>query len=260
MTRPFVPRPGAVFSADIAVPEHAREVAFYGRVLSTGASPLWRQDDLMNNVGLPVIGLGAASPEYASLPLQWMPHLQVTDVAASAQRAVDGGGRILMQSEDGSAWAVLLDPEGAAFGLVPIPTAMAQVAAALPDPPAGPVGRIAWIDQTVAAPDAACRYYADVLGCVAGEAPDGIDAAWVLHGEDGTPVAGFREAGGDEAVPPVWMLHLPVGDLDESLRRVDAGGGRRLGSGRGPSGSVVYVVDPVGAAFALCRTAPPEEP
>lgn len=254
MTHPFVPRPGAVFSADIAVPEHAREVAFYGRVLSTGAAPLWRTDDLMNNVGMPVIGLGAASPEYASLPLQWMPHLQVTDVAASAQRAVEGGGRVLMQSEDGSAWAVLLDPQGAAFGLVPIPSAetMAQVAAALPDPPTGPVGRIAWIDQTVADPQGACRYYADVLGCVAGEAPGGIDAACVLHGEDGTPVAGFRTASGDEAVPPVWTIHLPVADLDESLRRVDEGGGRRLGSGRGPWGRVVYVTDPVGAVCALC--------
>ncbi len=32
MTEPFVPRVGAVFSADIAVPEHEREVRFSSRV------------------------------------------------------------------------------------------------------------------------------------------------------------------------------------------------------------------------------------
>jgi hypothetical protein len=63
MNNPFVPRVGAVFSADIAVPEHGREVRFYSRVLSTGANPLWWEEDLMNNLGMPIIGLGALSEE-----------------------------------------------------------------------------------------------------------------------------------------------------------------------------------------------------
>jgi len=59
VTNHFVPRVGAVFSADIAVPEHEREVRFYSRVLSTGEHPLWRAEVLMNNLGMPIIGLGA---------------------------------------------------------------------------------------------------------------------------------------------------------------------------------------------------------
>ena len=70
----------AVHSADIAVPEHERELRFYASVLTTGDAPLWRAESLMNNLGMPVIGLGAQSPEYSSLPLQWMPHIQVADV------------------------------------------------------------------------------------------------------------------------------------------------------------------------------------
>ena len=57
MSDPFVPAAGAVLSADIAVPEHEREVRFYSGVLSTGEIPLWRED-LMNNLGMPIIGLG----------------------------------------------------------------------------------------------------------------------------------------------------------------------------------------------------------
>ena len=86
MSDSLVPRVGGILSADIAVPEHEREVRFYSRVLSTGENPLWRED-LMNNLGMPIIGLGARIPEYAHLPLQWMPHIQVADVAASVERA-----------------------------------------------------------------------------------------------------------------------------------------------------------------------------
>ena len=79
MSDAFAPRVGGILSADIAVPGHEREVRFYSRVLGTGESPLWRED-LMNNLGMPVIGLGARSAEYAHLPLQWTPHIQVADV------------------------------------------------------------------------------------------------------------------------------------------------------------------------------------
>ena len=60
MSDPLVPRVGGILSADIAVPEHESEMRFYSRVLSTGEKPLWRED-LMNNRGMPIIGLGARS-------------------------------------------------------------------------------------------------------------------------------------------------------------------------------------------------------
>ena len=95
MNQSFVPRIGGVFSADIAVPEHAQALRFYSRVLTTGDNPLWRED-LMNNLGMPIIGLGERNEDFAHLPLQWMPHMQVADVAASVQRTLDLGGRVLM--------------------------------------------------------------------------------------------------------------------------------------------------------------------
>lgn len=122
MSSPFKAQVGSVLSADIAVPEHEREMRFYSRVMRTGESPPWRED-MMSNLGFPIIGLGQASEEYAHLPLQWMPHIQVADVAASVERALELGGREVMHAkgDDGSSqWAVLLDPDGAAFGLIPV--------------------------------------------------------------------------------------------------------------------------------------------
>ena len=52
MSDHFAPRVGGVLSADIAVPQHEREMRFYSRVLTTGETPFWRED-LMNNQAPP---------------------------------------------------------------------------------------------------------------------------------------------------------------------------------------------------------------
>ena len=167
----FAPRVGGVLSADIAVPEHDREVRFYSSVLGTGENPLWRED-LMNNLGMPIIGLGPRSAEYAHLPLQWMPHIQVADVAASVERALDLGGSDLMHAKDDdgeSQWAVLLDPNGAAFGTIPVVSAEAIPATeGSASPEAGaPVGRISRLDLTVSDISATRDFYLEVVGCSA---------------------------------------------------------------------------------------------
>jgi uncharacterized protein len=262
MSEPFVPRVGAVFSADIAVPEHEREVRFYSRVLSTGEKPLWRAD-LMNNLGMPIIGLGVRSEEYAHLPLQWMPHIQVADVAASVQRVLDLDGSVLMHSKDDdgkSQWAVLLDPNGAAFGIIPVVPAEAlppSDGAASPDM-AAPVGRICWLDLTVSDASVTRDFYRQVVEWSVQEIEieDGGEGYtdYNMLGEDGNPAAGICHARGSNAdLPPVWMIYMPVGDLAESLRRVEEEGGKVIKAMRGKDGEYMYaaIQDPVGVYLAL---------
>jgi len=257
MSIPFVPRVGGVLSADIAVPEHERELRFYSRVLSTGENPLWRED-LMNNQGMPIIGLGARSAEYADLPLQWMPHIQVADVAGSVERALDLNGRELMhgKDEDGkSQWAVLLDPNGAAFGIIPV---VSPESAPSTEDVSSPVGCIAWLDLTVPDASATRDFYRQVVDWSVQdvEMKDGSKryADYNMLGGDGIPAAGVCHArGANLGLPPVWMIYLPVGDLAESLRLVREGGGKIIKSTRGPDGEYAYaaIQDPVGACLAL---------
>ncbi len=258
----FVPRVGGVLSADIAVPEHERELRFYSRVLGTGENPLWRED-LMNNRGVPIIGLGARSAEYADLPLQWMPHIQVADVAASVERALELNGSELMHGKDdhgASQWAVLLDPNGAAFGIVPVVSAEALPPAegvASPEATAR-MGRISWLDLTVSDASTTRDFYRQVVGWSVQdvEMEDASEryADYNMLGDDGDPAAGICHARGvNRDLPPVWMLYLPVGDLAESLRRVREEGGKVLKATRGTDGEYAYaaVEDPVGACLAL---------
>lgn|SRR5690606_5630821 len=259
MNEQFAARAGAVLSADIAVPEHEREVRFYSRVLSTGDRPLWRED-LMNNMGIPIIGLGARIPEYEALPLQWMPHIQVADVAESVRRASKLGGKVLMHpidDEGRSQWAVLLDPNGAAFGIIPVVPADA-VPAGDGSSGEGSVGRIAWLDLTV--PDAAATrdFYGSVVGWTFEDVSvrDGDEhyADYSMLDADGKSAAGVCHARGVNAgLPPVWLIYLPVGDISESIRRVEEEGGTVVKEIRGKDGKPAFAIvrDSVGAHVAL---------
>lgn len=254
MASPFTPRVGGIVSADIAVPEHERELRFYSRVLTTGETPLWRED-LSNNQGTPIIGLGPTSPDYADLPLQWMPHIQVADVAASAERAVALGGKEVMHGKDDggkSQWAVLVDPNGAGFGVIPLPPAEAMPAV----DDAKTVGHIGWVDLTVADAPATRDFYREVIGWTPEDVAmdDGAYADFNMCGGDGQPAAGVCHARGvNVGLPDVWMLYLSVGDLDESLRRVEAEGGEVIKATKNKEGKNVFaaVKDPIGVCFAL---------
>jgi predicted enzyme related to lactoylglutathione lyase len=227
------------------VPDHERELDFYSKVLTTGRAPLWR-DDLTNNQGAPVIGLGARSPEYEALSLQWMPHFQVADVAASAARTLERGGQELMHArgDDGqSQWAVLADPSGAAFGVIPAVVDESNGAGNLDR-----IGRISWLSLVVPDVSSVCEFYERVVGWSAAAAdteggfemrrPDGVASAEICPMND-------RNAG----IPSVWILSLPVDDFDESLQRVREGGGEIIKEVTGGGHAVIR--DPIGVYIAL---------
>lgn len=245
MRSPFVHGVGGVLSADIAVPDHERILRFYSQILTTGSAPLWR-DNLLNNHGTPVIGLGKRSPEYESLPLQWMPHFQVLDVGTSVDRAVKLGGRELMhgKSENGqSQWAVVVDPDGAAFGLIPV----VEEGAAAEDQ-AETTGRISWLMLVVSDVSSTCDFYEQVVGWSTASA-DG-DGGVEMQRPDGVSAAAICRAGGEnEGIPPVWIITLPVGDFEESLRLVGEGGGEII-KGSVDAGHAI-VRDPAGVCIAL---------
>jgi uncharacterized protein len=262
MSEPFVPRIGGVLSADIAVPDHERMVRFYSRVLTTGKDALWRED-LMNSLGLPVIGVGSRTEEYAHLPVQWMPHIQVADVAHSVQRTQDLGGGVLMHCRDddgNSQWAVLRDANGAAFGIIPVISheAIPSNASGSVDN-AAPAGRIGWLDLTAADAAATRDFYRQVIGWAVRDVmmKDGNVgyADYEMLGDDGAPAAGICHARGVNAeLPPVWLIYLTVADIAESLWRVLNEGGKVVSEARGKDGHFAYATlqDPAGAYFALC--------
>jgi predicted enzyme related to lactoylglutathione lyase len=245
MRNPYYFGVGGVLSADIAVPDHERELGFYSQILTTGRAPLWR-DDLTNNQGTPVIGLGARSPAYEALPLQWTPHFQVSDVAASAARTLELGGQELMHAkgDDGqSQWAVLVDPNGAAFGVIPVVVDESNATDQLES-----IGCISWLSLVVSDVSSMCDFYEQVVGWSAASAD--IEGRFEMLRPDGVAVAAICPMSGDnESIPSVWLLSLPVDDFAESLRQVRKGGGEIVKEMTDAGHAVIR--DPVGVHVAL---------
>ena len=251
MRKTFVHSVGGVLSADIAVPDHERELAFYSKILTTGEAPLWHED-LTNNLGSPVIGLGVRTSEYENLPLQWMPHFQVADVAASAAFAIELGGKEIMHGKDDngqSQWAVLTDQVGAAFGVMPVVACESDTKRQNVR-----LGCISWLSLTVSDALSSRDFYQQVVGW---------NAKSIETGDNEGPVAKFemqidsetaaaeicQNRSEHEGVPSVWLIHLPVDDLVESLRRVSEGGGEVIKEYAESQYAVVR--DPVGVYLAL---------
>ncbi len=263
MSNPFKPSVGVTMSADIAVPKHDKVVQFYAHVLSTGEQPLWQQD-LMNNFGMPIIGIGAQSPEYAELPLQWMPHIQVANVDQSVTQAVALGGSELMLGKDEAGhrqWSVLKDPNGAAFGLVPVvvekmlPQLEGKNAQELAH-----MGCIAWLDLTVDDAQMTRDFYCAVIGWhsddVAMEHEGDSYSDYNMLGGDGQPTAGICHARGVNCnLPAVWLLYLPVGDLPASLKQVKSNGGQIMSQSNNKNGTITQALiqDPIGVNTVLVQ-------
>ena len=251
MRKTFVHSVGGVLSADIAVPDYELEVAFYANILTTGEAPLWR-DDLMNNLGSPVIGLGLRTPDYDNLPLQWMPHFQVADVAASAECAINMGGKELMHSktDDGkSQWAVLVDQVGAAFGVIPV---VAGDSGSTDQNER--FGCISWLSLIVPDVLPSRDFYRDVVGWNAKsiETEEGdVDIRSFEMLVDNEIAAAEICQKRDEhwGIPSAWLIHLPVDDLVESLRRVTEGGGEVICEYTETKFAVIR--DPVGVHLVL---------
>ena len=142
----------------------------------------------------------------------------------------------------------------------PVQEAEETVAAesAAPRGAAAGVGCISWLDLTVQGAATARDFYREVVGWKVEDVgmKDGDDgyADYNMLGGDGNPAAGVCHARGvNLGLPPIWMIYLPVGDLAESLRRVQEEGGKVIKATRRTDGEYAYaaVQDPVGACLAL---------
>lgn len=157
-----------------------------------------------------------------------------------------------------SQWAVLLDPNGAAFGVIPVGPMEMIPGGLAKSGPDRPTGRIAWLDLTVPDAPATRDFYEAVIGWrgeeVAMRDGDESYADYAVLGGAGSATAGICHARGVNAgLPAVWLIYLPVADLEESLHRVEEEGGSVLRVVHGSDGKARYgvVSDPVGACFAL---------
>jgi predicted enzyme related to lactoylglutathione lyase len=231
-------------------PEGARE--FYGKVVGWRVEP-WPPDPSYLMFTAPRGPLGAAVEAREGTPL-WVPYIGTIDVdecIAGAQRL---GGRVQTPATDmpgGGRYAVLIDPQGATFGIYASP-------AAQPEQPPG-IAEFSWHElATTVAPGIAFGFYGALFDWDEIEEHDlGPMGRYLVFGRRGRRLGGMYDKGPERPGPAYWLGYVSIADLEDTVEQAKAAHGSLLaGPMDVPGGDrVAQLMDPYGAFFALHKAA-----
>jgi len=117
------------------------------------------------------------------------------------------------------------------------------------------VGTVGWMDLTVENAQDVKDFYGEVVGWSASDVDMGGYSDFCMNTPDaGITVAGICHARGSNAgLPAQWLMYITVEDLDASVDRVEALGGKVIAGPKdmGSQGRYCVIEDPAGAVAAL---------
>ena len=116
------------------------------------------------------------------------------------------------------------------------------------------VGKISWIDLTVDDAESVRDFYCEVVGWQAQEHDMGAYSDFEIKTPaGGESITGICHARGPNAnIPSQWLIYINVADVDESVSRCLALGGKVLDGPRMMGENRFCVIqDPAGAVVAL---------
>lgn len=228
-----------------------REIArnFYGSVCGWRFAGDNEYAEIIGGAGGRIGGIMTRPPEAEAMPNMWLGYIGVEDVEIAIDRLQTGGGALQKGPHAISGvgrWAVVQDPQGAAFYL--FEPAKPESGVAL-TPAAG------WHELYSPQPEEALSFYCAQFGFEPDEVMD-----MGAHGK----YRMFRDRRGERAIggimslpapdcPAMWNFYFLVPSVAAAAEKIPATGGKvRMGPMQVPGGSwVLQGVDPLGASFAL---------
>lgn len=250
--------PGTPSWADTSQPDPQSAVEFYTGLFGWEAEDGMPEDEqgqyfLCRLGGRNVAAISSQMPEAPPIPV-WNTYITVEDADATAAKAKEAGGNVLMEPFDvmeAGRMAVVADPAGAVFCVW---QPKEEPGARLVNEP----GTLSWNELATRDPDGAKEFYGVLFGWSANPMDFGEVSytVWQLDGADGeSGVGGMIPMTGHqwpEDLPPHWMVYFAVEDTD-------AAAGKALGLGGKvvvepfdtPAGKIAVLNDPSGAAFSI---------
>jgi uncharacterized protein len=206
----------------------------------------------------PVAGFMALPAEVpAEVPSHWILYIGTRDVDATADAAVRAGGSILKAPGDmkgAGRYAVLKDPQGAAFAIIDPENARPEVQG-----PA-PTGTFAWHELATSDNEASFAFYSALFGW---EAMQRMDlgpsfGVYLIFGQNGVQRGGMYIKPADMPAPPNWLLYASVPSADKGFATATGNGAQELAAPMDVPGGgrCACFLDPGGAAFAVYSMSP----
>jgi hypothetical protein len=237
---------------DLQTPDTDAAKSFYGGLFG------WQFDDMpmpggptysmAMKDGELVAGLSPQSADTTDqgVPPFWSTYIAVDDVDAATARAEGAGGQVLMPPSDvtqAGRMSVVADPSGAAVGLW---QARQHIGATLVNEP----GTLIWNELLTDDADAACAFYAEVVGLTS-ELSDMGGNPYTLFKVGDDMVAGSMPPP-MEGIPNHWHVYFAVEAMGPALDKARQLGGKVInGPMPTPIGPMATVSDPQGAMFSL---------
>ena len=239
---------------DLLTPNSAGAHEFYGKALGW-QTQAWEQDRSYLMFTGPIGPIGG-TVETRATPPQWLPYISTADVDATLEAATRLGASVQTPATalpNGGRFAVLVDPQGAPFGV------HASGAAAEADG-APRAGEFSWHElSTNVAPNIAFGFYAALFDWDEMAQHDmGPAGMYLVFGRNGTQLGGmFDKGAAGKPGNAYWLGYVSVTDLEASVEQTTAARGSVLnGPMDVPGGDrIAQLMDPHGAFFALHMSA-----
>ena len=120
----------------------------------------------------------------------------------------------------------------------------------------GEPGALAWNELYTHDTGTAARFYGDLFGWSASDAVGGDGGEYTVFQLGGRPAAGMMAIKPEWGeTPPNWSIYFAVADLDASLDKIKALGGKQITPAMEvpEAGRFSFVQDPQGAYFSIMQ-------
>jgi predicted enzyme related to lactoylglutathione lyase len=190
-------------------------------------------------------------------PPNWLAYIAVPNADETIAQATRLGGTVLVPAQsvpNVGRFAVLQDPQGAAFAVIKGETSMPVPEETDPKPL-----EFSWHELMTTDAKAAVAFYTALFGWAKKSEFDmGAMGIYYIFGRDRFQYGGIMNKPAEVAAPPNWLHYVQVDNADEAAKRAEKVGGKIInGPMDVPGGDrIAAIVDPQGAAFAVHAKAP----
>jgi predicted enzyme related to lactoylglutathione lyase len=238
--------------------------AFYPKVLGwrIQTSPHSASYSMFATASGPVAGMMRLPDDARQMGARphWLPYIGADDVDGTVGSAERLGAKVLHAASDIAnnigRFAVLSDPQGAAFGVY-------RPGQAMPAAPKGTptAGSFSWQELATTDSEAAFEFYSKLFGWQAMQRMDmGPAGSYLIFGRDGVQRGGIYKLSAHTPVP-YWLSYVEVGGADAVAASAREAGARVVnGPMDVPGGRIVQMMDPGGVMFAVHSTTKAQAP
>jgi predicted enzyme related to lactoylglutathione lyase len=233
----------------------AAAAAFYPKITGWQASPSPHDASyiLFRTGSGPIAGLMKLAADAHGVPPHWLPYIGSDNVDTTVAAAEKLGAKVLHATTEMSGvgrFAVLADPQGAAFGVYKPNTAM-------PDKSTPSPGEFSWQELGTSNLEAAFEFYRELFGWQAIHRMDmGPNGTYLVFGQGSVQRGGIYKL--NPAGPSRWLPYIEVPNADAAAGAARAAGARIV---NGPmdvpgGGRIAQLLDPHDILIAVHSAAP----